>query len=57
MDTGDHAHPVEDRARAIETKQSMMGRGVRSIAQQGGEGASWREHEPGAQAPHNDADH
>jgi NADH-quinone oxidoreductase subunit I len=57
MDTGDHAHPVEDRARAIETKQSMMGRGVRSIAQQGGEGPSWREPEPGARAPHNDADH
>ena len=57
MDTGDHAHPVEDRANAIETKQSMMGRGVRSIAHQGGEGPNWREHEPGSPAHRNDADH
>ena len=42
MDTGEHAKPVEDRARAIETKESMMGRGVRSIATQGGEGPNWR---------------
>jgi NADH-quinone oxidoreductase subunit I len=42
MDTGEHAHPVEDRAVAIETKQSMMDRGIRSIAQQGGEGPDWR---------------
>jgi NADH-quinone oxidoreductase subunit I len=42
MDTGEHAKPVEDRARAIETKESMMGRGVRSIAVQGGEGPNWR---------------
>lgn len=43
MDTGEHAKPVEDRADAIETRESMMGRGVRSIATQGGEGPSWRE--------------
>jgi NADH-quinone oxidoreductase subunit I len=42
MDTGDHAKPVEDRAAAIETKESMMGRGVRSIAKQGGEGPNWQ---------------
>jgi NADH-quinone oxidoreductase subunit I len=42
MDTGDHARPVEDRARAIETRESMMGRGIRSIAVQGGEGPDWR---------------
>ena len=51
MDTGDHARPVEDRARAIETKESMMNRGIRSIAVQGGEGPNWRQHgdksEPG----------
>ena len=44
MDTGDHARPVEDRARAIETKESMMKRGIRSIAVQGGEGPDWRAH-------------
>lgn len=43
MDTGDHAKPVEDRARAIETKESMMARGIRSIAKQGGVGPDWRE--------------
>jgi NADH-quinone oxidoreductase subunit I len=42
MDTGVHAHPVEDRGDAIETKESMLGRGVQSIAKQGGEGPSWR---------------
>jgi NADH-quinone oxidoreductase subunit I len=42
MDTGIHAHPVEDRADAIETRESMLGRGVRSIAKQGGEGPNWR---------------
>jgi NADH-quinone oxidoreductase subunit I len=42
MDTGEHAKPVEDRARAIETKQSMMARGIQSIAKQGGEGPNWR---------------
>jgi NADH-quinone oxidoreductase subunit I len=41
MDTGEHAHPVEDRARAIETKESMMARGIKSIAKQGGEGPNW----------------
>src|SRR4051812_40971562 len=57
MDTGEHARPVEDRARAIETKESMMARGVRSIARQGGEGPNWREHAPGPSAPNTDADH
>ena len=42
MDTGEHARPVEDRADAIETKDSMMGRGIHSIAVQGGEGPDWR---------------
>jgi NADH-quinone oxidoreductase subunit I len=42
MDTGMHAKPVEDRGDAIETKESMLGRGVKSIAKQGGEGANWR---------------
>src|SRR6266576_6304819 len=45
MDTGLHAKPVEDRAMAIETKQSMMKRGIRSIAVQGGEGPNWRQHD------------
>ena len=52
MDTGDHAHPVEDRARAIETKESMMQRGIRSIAVQGGEGPNWRQ--PGDESPPGD---
>ena len=43
MDTGVHAHPVEDRADAIENRESLLGRGVRSIAKQGGEGPEWRE--------------
>src|SRR5215207_6252421 len=38
MDTGEHAHPVEDRADAIETRETMMARGIRSSAIQGGEG-------------------
>jgi NADH-quinone oxidoreductase subunit I len=42
MDTGLHALPVEDRAAAIETKASMMARGIHSIAVQGGEGPDWR---------------
>jgi NADH-quinone oxidoreductase subunit I len=48
MDTGDHAKPVEDRANAIETKDSMMARGIRSIARQGGEGPEWRAHDHGS---------
>ena len=44
MDTGLHATPVEERADAIETKDSMLNRGVKSIAKQGGEGPNWREH-------------
>jgi NADH-quinone oxidoreductase subunit I len=43
MDTGMHAKPVEDRANAIETKESMMARGIKSTATQGGEGPNWRE--------------
>jgi NADH-quinone oxidoreductase subunit I len=42
MDTGEHAKPVEDRARSIETKESMLARGITSTAVQGGEGPSWR---------------
>jgi NADH-quinone oxidoreductase subunit I len=42
MDTGEHARPVEDRAKAIETKDSMMARGIASIAKQGGMGPNWR---------------
>jgi NADH-quinone oxidoreductase subunit I len=42
MDTGMHAHPVEERAKGIETKESMLARGIASIAKQGGEGPDWR---------------
>jgi NADH-quinone oxidoreductase subunit I len=42
MDTGLHAKPVEERADAIETRESMLARGVKSIAKQGGEGPNWR---------------
>src|SRR5690606_21104510 len=43
MDTGEHAKPVENRADAIETLQSMLARGGKSIATQGGEGPNFRE--------------
>jgi NADH-quinone oxidoreductase subunit I len=43
MDTGQHAKPVESRDDAVETKDSMMARGIRSTAVQGGEGPLWRE--------------
>jgi NADH-quinone oxidoreductase subunit I len=43
MDTGMHATAVEDRADGIETLETMLGRGIRSTAKQGGEGANWRE--------------
>jgi NADH-quinone oxidoreductase subunit I len=43
MDTGEHAHPVYERADAIEDKMSLLARGVQSIAVQGGEGPAWRE--------------
>ena len=43
MDTGVHAPPVESRDDAIETKETMLKRGIRSIAVQGGEGPTWRE--------------
>ncbi len=49
MDTGEHARPVEDRANAIETKESMLARGIFSTAVQGGEGPEWRA--GGAQTP------
>lgn len=42
MDTGDHAKPVEDRADAVESLQSMLARGIKSSAKQGGEGPNWR---------------
>jgi NADH-quinone oxidoreductase subunit I len=42
MDTGDHAKPVEDRADAVETLGSMLARGIKSTAKQGGEGPNWR---------------
>ncbi|MGE0868968.1 MAG: NADH-quinone oxidoreductase subunit I [Kofleriaceae bacterium] len=42
MDTGLHASPVEDRANAIETRDSLLRRGIKSTAVQGGEGANWR---------------
>jgi NADH-quinone oxidoreductase subunit I len=43
MDTGMHATAVESRDEAIETKEKMLARGIRSIAVQGGEGEAWRE--------------
>jgi len=42
MDTGEHAKPVEDRAKAIETRETMLARGISSTAEQGGEGPDWR---------------
>jgi NADH-quinone oxidoreductase subunit I len=42
MDTGDHAKPVEDRADGIETLETMLARGIKSSAKQGGEGPNWR---------------
>jgi len=43
MDTGEHAKPTEERADGIETLESMLARGIRSTATQGGEGPNWRE--------------
>ena len=43
MDTGMHAKPVESREEAIETKDSMLARGIKSVAVQGGEGERWSE--------------
>jgi NADH-quinone oxidoreductase subunit I len=43
MDTGIHAGPVEDRGDAIETKESMLKRGIKSTAKQGGAGPNWRD--------------
>jgi NADH-quinone oxidoreductase subunit I len=45
MDTGIHAPPVETRDDGIETKESMLARGIRSTAVQGGEGPAWRDAE------------
>lgn len=56
MDTGMHAVPVEDRADAIETKETLMARGIRSTAVQGGVGPNWRE-DPHAPATKSGADH
>jgi NADH-quinone oxidoreductase subunit I len=42
MDTGMHAPPVESRNDAIETRESLLGRGIKSSAVQGGEGPNWR---------------
>jgi NADH-quinone oxidoreductase subunit I len=44
MDTMEHAHPVEERWQAIESKESLLKRGIRSTATQGGEGPNWRDH-------------
>jgi NADH-quinone oxidoreductase subunit I len=43
MDTGEHAKPVYERGDAIESKASMLARGIKSVAVQGGAGADWRE--------------
>jgi NADH-quinone oxidoreductase subunit I len=42
MDTGLHATPVEDRADAVESLTSMLERGIKSTAKQGGEGPGWK---------------
>lgn len=42
MDTGLHALPVEERGQAIETRETMLSRGIQSTAVQGGEGPDWR---------------
>ena len=52
MDTGEHARPVEDRANAIETKETMLARGLPSTAVQGGEGAGWKTGEASAPDEH-----
>lgn len=46
MDTGIHAPSVETRDEAIETKESLLSRGITSTAVQGGEGAEWRDRSP-----------
>jgi NADH-quinone oxidoreductase subunit I len=43
MDTGEHATAVEERADGIETLETMLARGIKSTAKQGGEGPNWRE--------------
>ncbi len=46
MDTGEHAKPVYERGDAIENRESLLARGIKSIATQGGLGPDWREHTP-----------
>ena len=43
MDTGEHAKPVEDRADAIETQESMLARGIRRPRRRAAKGPNWRE--------------
>jgi NADH-quinone oxidoreductase subunit I len=43
MDTMEHARPVEERWQAIESKESLLKRGIPSTATQGGAGANWRD--------------
>ncbi|MGE3455803.1 MAG: NADH-quinone oxidoreductase subunit I [Kofleriaceae bacterium] len=54
MDTGQHAPPVEDRANAIETRQSLLRRGIKSTAVQGGEGPNWRAGDHSGSSPDHD---
>ena len=42
MDTGEHAKPTEERSDGIETLETMLARGIKSTAKQGGEGPNWR---------------
>jgi NADH-quinone oxidoreductase subunit I len=51
MDTGEHARPTEERADGIETLETMLARGIRSTAKQGGEGPNWRETAPSSAGP------
>lgn len=43
MDTGLHAHAVEQRGDGVMTKKAMLALGSESAAVQGGAGSSWRE--------------
>jgi len=43
MDSGEHAKPVYHRGDAIEDRESLLSRGIKSTAVQGGEGPDWRE--------------
>jgi NADH-quinone oxidoreductase subunit I len=46
MDSGEHAQPVYERGQAIESLETLLDRGIKSTAVQGGLGPTWREHEP-----------